>query len=63
MTKLYCTTTEKMPTREWLLGFFKGYYYISLQCGTIDGRKFRLRQSNRSRSELYKLYKKIKETK
>lgn len=47
---------SKIPSREWLLGFFYGYYYISIKCGTIDGRKFRLRQKNSSRERLHKLY-------
>lgn len=52
--KLYCVSSEKIPSREWLLGWFECYKCFSVL-------EYRLLNYNRrSRESLWKIYLKIK---
>lgn len=51
--KLYGTTTDNIPSREWLLGWFNGY-----SCGKNQLGRFNTKKS--SRESLYETYLKIK---
>lgn len=52
---------EKMPAREWLLGYFQGAYESSFTPSFASRKMAGIKR--RSRASLYKLYKKIQEWK